>query len=164
MIAASLFAVLLIVLTLVAAIWGPSNHGVLIWGAGLVIQFFFLALLDNARFQYENIKYIETTLRPLIEPLVDQSSPFWRYEYWLSGQRRGVPQWWEYTPAIGAAVTIIAAAVGRLFDLAQNTKARSTPGAFTALDWVGLAANIVCLGAIIYYSVRIVALRRSIFQ
>jgi hypothetical protein len=131
---------------------------------GLGVQFYCIALIDNSRWQYENIKYIENTLRPLIEPLVDPSSAFWQYERYLSNQRRSAPQWWELTPVLWAVVAVIAAFVGRLYDLAHHTNALPTPCALTALDWSGLGVNILCLGVVIYNSARIVARRRSIFS
>jgi hypothetical protein len=162
-IAASLPLVLLVLLTLVIAIWNASDHVLLIWTTGLGVQFYSIALIDNSRWQYENIKYIEKTLRPLIEPLVDSSSAFWRYERYLSDRRRGI-QWWELTPILWAVVAVIATFVIRLNGLAHPTNPLPVRYALTALDWSGAVVNILCLAVVIYNSVRIVALRRSIFQ
>ena|ERR1035437_976036 len=157
-ISASLVPVIVIFLALVAQMWSNpySKHALLIWPTGVAIQFFLLAMIANAQVQYQNIKYIEKVLRPLIGPLLQPPSGFWRYERYLSDQRRGA-QWWEYTPAVGAAVTVGAAIAGRLLDPAQRS------ATWDALDWVGVGFNALFLVVAFWNSFKVVALRRSIF-
>jgi hypothetical protein len=155
-IAASLFPVLVLVIAGMTARWKDVSHVLLIWAMGLAVQFFSLAMIDNARWQYESINYVENTLRPLIVALVGQST-FWAYERHLS-KDRALPQWWEYAPAFWASAAIITAPLGRLYDLGWPSLC-----ALPAVDWIGFGVSLLFFVKVIVNSARLMALRRSIF-
>jgi hypothetical protein len=163
-IAASFFPVLLLVLTILVAIWNSLNHALLIWASGTVVQLFVLAWIENAWQQYKNLKYIEGELRLLVSAVVEGSSVFWNYERWLADGRHGATLWWEYAPAAGAACTMISVVAGRLVALVAEIHRKPRLGDFGWLDWVGILANIVCFIVVLRHTRELLSLRGSLFH
>lgn len=104
--------ILLLVLTLVAQVRTSFNPELLVWGAALIIQGGVLAYYASLYEIYNNIRYIETALRPLVEALVS-SRRFWGYEPYVSRHRALSPSWWENWPAALAGATVVFGLWGR---------------------------------------------------
>jgi hypothetical protein len=156
-IAASLYPILILVISGILALWNSVTHVLIVWSAVFAVQAFSFAMIDNARWQYENIYYIEKILRPLVDALVGKIA-FWTYEQILSQQRGKTPQWWECTPAMWGGVAIVAASFERLYELNWPHL-----GALRGQEWVGFVVDLGFLGIVIWKSIRLIALRQSIF-
>ncbi len=61
--------------------------------AQLVMLQYYKALFET----YNNVKYVECHLRPLVVALVG-NNPFWRYERFLNGNRGLAASLWDYAP------------------------------------------------------------------
>lgn len=108
----------------------PFSPQMLAWGTAFVVQiivFNFYAFLIEL---YRDILYVERELRPLVERIVGES-PFWKYEWWLKGQRGGGAMWWEYaTIGVSAAALVLAGGLRLPWSLG---------------DYIGVTVNLVVI-------------------
>jgi hypothetical protein len=162
-IGASFWTVLVMVLTILVAVWNVPNHALLIWSAGIVAQLFAFGWIGNSWGQYSNIRYIEERLRPAVVAVLGNPAAFWGYERYLSEQRRAGAQWWEYTPSLWSACAVLLVLLGRARDLALQVHAWPTLRDLTWLDWGGMCVNLLCFPLVLRRTIGLVALRRSFF-
>ena len=105
----ALWPILLIYFALVAQVWNSMARGLLVWGSGLVTQTVVLTLYWTGFEQYNNIRYIERELRPLVNKLVGNRQ-FWRYERYLKPQRTSWYMLGECAPSLLTFIGLVVVA------------------------------------------------------
>lgn len=143
-------SVLLVYLGLVATVWNSLNHAFLIWGSAVVGQIVAIVWLQLLSEQYRVIRYLETVLRPMVNPLINEASSFWGYEPHLAEDRGTHPVWWEYSMTVPMLFIIVI-----LIWLRRP---------FSSGDYFGLLLNIILFGFLVWQNVSSVNIRRSIFS
>jgi hypothetical protein len=88
---------------------GKVPDDFLAWGGSVLILVVMLAYHSASFEQYNNIRYIELVLKPLIRHHV-RDPEFWGYEPWLQSHRGLSPVWWEYLPLAFPVAGILGAA------------------------------------------------------
>lgn len=162
LIAASMWPVLGIVLSIMAQQWTAITQSTAVLWVGLLVQFFALGWIENSRQQYQNIAYIERNLKPLIVGVFDGTTRFWQYERYLYEERLNKRrnrkfQWWEVGPfglAIGACLVTVGARLDEHYIWHKP------------LDWQDLtatAANVGCLALVASATKVLYATQSSMF-
>jgi hypothetical protein len=97
----SVWALVLIYLTLVTSIWSKdSSHArLLVWGSGIVIQLCLAGWYYAGNETYRNVFYIEHELRSLIQTVIGPQN-FWKYEAFLAKRSGRKPVWSDTAPCI----------------------------------------------------------------
>ena len=95
----ALWPILILSLALLAQVPSLLPKQVLAWSAAVIVQVIVVAYYGAAYETYNNVRYIEHELRPLVRAIVG-GSPFWNYERYLKQRRALAPAWWEYGPII----------------------------------------------------------------
>jgi hypothetical protein len=143
----ALLPLFLIVIGIVAQMWGISqNRRLLLWCAMIIMQLLVITYLHIALEIYRAVCYIECELQPLVRAMMPSRTHFWRYEAFLAKRRRGGPIWEEYILSLCsiAAIALIASLLGPR----------------SASDYTSLSANLVLLMLALGDTVRLVRMRR----
>jgi len=106
---AGLGPLLLLFYALVAQVWQSQDHATLVWVSVLVLEFVSLVFCQAALEGYNNVRYLETKLRPALVEVLGTNA-FWMYERWIPWHRPGVVWWYEASPA-GFSLLALGAAV-----------------------------------------------------
>lgn len=95
----ALWPLLLLILGFLAQVRNTFSPQAFVWSAAFAINIIVLAHYSALYEQYNNIRYIERELRPLLEDLVGKH-PFWKYEPYVNDHRGLHPVWWECSPTL----------------------------------------------------------------
>lgn len=141
--------ILLLYWAFAASMWDTVDRTVLLWVTGLITQQVVLNWCQAGYEIYNNAKYIEHELRPLVRSLV-QVDGFWGYEPFLKSQRTTGPMWFECWPALGSAAALAL--------LVYYTRPWSIG------DWLGAGLNFCFLAAVVVRTKMLVKARLAISE
>jgi hypothetical protein len=138
-----------IILALVAQLWNTiSNHELLLWGSGILVQLVMLAFNQTLREVYNAVRYLERHVRPAVQTLTGATT-VWGYETYNATQRVHVVVWWEYAMPVALLITLVGLTLVR--------------SPLTTLDVAGLVLNALFFAIIVAQSIGIVRIRYEFF-
>jgi hypothetical protein len=147
----AVWPILLIYWTLIANVWSTVPHPWLVWGSGIITQAAVLNWCEAGYEIYNNVAYMEKSLRHKIEPLLPGKCNFWGYEPYLLKLRGTAPIWYEYGPLFGIFLLIGLGVFIRFYDQAQK---------LNMYDWVGIGVNLICFSGVVVKTVRLIRTRQ----
>ena len=144
-------------ISFLAAIWQhltptqSDEFGFLIvfWGGTLGIQLALILWTFLVCEQYKIVFYIEKKLWPHIRTLV-RTSDFWLYEQQLR-ERKQLKKWLELQTELWVFIIILAVVLFRLW----------TSHRFVLWDWIGLTANAVLFGVLVFWAITAAKIRQK---
>lgn len=143
----ALWPILLGMLALLANVRPFVGTQIVEWGAVVITQIVIVSFYAAMAETYNNVKYMEYELRPLVQNAVN-TSQFWLYESWLAKRRPLNPAWWEWTPA---SLCIVALSFTACIRWPWNVG-----------DSLGLVVNLVLTALAVSIAHRSIQIRKAI--
>jgi hypothetical protein len=139
----ALFPILLLFLAIVAQMWETFDHKLLVWLSVCAIDAIFFSHYQAGWESYNNILYLETTLRKKILELLGNRELL-GYEAFLKTQR-GTLVWWE-PPAAAASLALLA--IASFCERPLST-----------IDYGGIAISALLTAGVVWSAVRMIGTR-----